>query len=80
VGIDGEGTRAKQEDRGGHDGHIEGGEASSDCAAVECGKPGRPTADHEQEGDERNDRSKKSGQERQSAEEREHAHPHKGDP
>ena len=34
------------------------------CTAVECGKPGRPTADHDQEGNDRNDRSKKASQER----------------
>jgi hypothetical protein len=64
VGIDGEGAGAEQEDSSGHDGHIKGGKVYSTCAAVECGKPGRPTTDHDQEGNDRNDRSKKASQER----------------
>ena len=53
---------------------------AGDCTAVECGKPGKPRAGDDQEGNDRNDRSKKAGQQRQSAKEREHAHRHDGDP
>ena len=56
------------------------GMVAGDCTAVECGKPGKPSAGHDEEGNDRNDRSKKAGQQRQSAKEREHAHRHDGDP
>ena len=80
MGIDGEGTGTKQDDSGSHDDHVEGQVIAGDCTAVECGKPGKPCAGHDQEGNERNDRDKKASQQRQSAKEREYAHRHDGCP